>query len=169
MKVLILGARGNLGGQLVKVFSDLKYEVTAWSRAEVDITDKELINKKIDDIKPDLIINAAAYNNVDECEKEEEFEKVSPHAFPLVLKDSKYGRDELYTYLESKGIQCKNLFGSLPTQHQVFKFLNYEFGQFPISEYVGENGLHFGIHQYLDDDDLVYISDALKSYFKREG
>ena len=75
MKVLILGARGNLGGQLVKVFSDLKYEVTAWSRAEVDITDKELINKKIDDIKPDLIINAAAYNNVDECEKEEEFEK----------------------------------------------------------------------------------------------
>ncbi len=97
--------------------------------------------------------------------KEEDYEKVSPHAFPLVLKDKKYERDKLYYYLESKGIQCKTLFGSLPTQHQAFKFLNHEYGQFPASEYVGENGLHFGIHQYLSDDDLLYISDALKGYF----
>ena len=66
----------------------------------------------------------------------------------------------------NKGIQCKTLFGSLPTQHDVFKFLNYEYGQFPTSEYVGENGLHFGIHQYLKDDDLLHISDTLKDYFK---
>ncbi len=98
--------------------------------------------------------------------KEEKFEKVSPHAFPLVLKDSKYERDKLYSYLESKGIQCKTLFGSLPTQHKAFKFLNYEYGQFPASEYVGENGLHFGIHQYLNEDALLYVSNALKGYFK---
>jgi len=98
--------------------------------------------------------------------KEEEYEKVSPHAFPLVLKDKKYDRDKLYRHLEQKGIQCKNLFGSLPTQHNAFKFLNYDFGQFPVSEYVGETGLHFGIHQYLTGDDLVFISDTLKEYFK---
>ncbi len=97
---------------------------------------------------------------------EEEYEKVSPHAFPLVLKDKRYDRDKLYNYLESKGIQGKTLFGSLPTQHQAFKFLNYEYGQFPASEYVGENGLHFGIHQYLSDDDLFYIRDTLRAYFK---
>jgi len=98
--------------------------------------------------------------------QEEGHEKVTAHAFPLVLKDKKYDRDKLYAYLEEKGIQCKNLFGSLPTQHQAFKFLNYKLGQFPVSEYVGDNGLHFGIHQYLNDDDLVYISEALKSYFR---
>jgi len=98
--------------------------------------------------------------------REEEFEKVSPHAFPIVLRDKKYDRNKLYNHLESKGIQCKTLFGSLPTQHQAFKFLNRKYGQFPAAEYVGENGLHFGIHQYLSDDDLVYISDALKGYFK---
>jgi dTDP-4-amino-4,6-dideoxygalactose transaminase len=97
--------------------------------------------------------------------KEENYEKVSPHAFPLVLKDAKYDRDRLYNYLESKGIQCKTLFGCLPTQHNAFKFLGYEQGQFPAAEYVGENGLHFGIHQYLGDNDLVYISDSLKGYF----
>ena len=98
--------------------------------------------------------------------EEEGYEKVSPHAFPIVLRDKKYDRDKLYHYLESKGIQCKTLFGSLPTQHQAFKFLNYKYGQFPAAEYVGENGLHFGIHQYLNDDDLVYVSDPLKAYFK---
>jgi dTDP-4-amino-4,6-dideoxygalactose transaminase len=94
------------------------------------------------------------------------FEKISPHAFPLVLKDEKYDYAKLYRYLESKGIQCKTLFGSLPTQHQAFKFLNHKYGQFPAAEYVGVNGLHFGIHQYLSDDDLLYISDVLKAYFK---
>lgn len=98
--------------------------------------------------------------------KEESFEKVSPHAFPLVLKDKKYNCAKLYKYLEARGIQCKTLFGSLPTQHQAFKFLNYKYGQFPVSEYVGENGLHFGIHQYLSKDDLLFISDTLKEYFK---
>jgi dTDP-4-amino-4,6-dideoxygalactose transaminase len=98
--------------------------------------------------------------------KEEDYEKVSPHAFPLVLRDNKHDCQKLYKYLESKGIQCKTLFGSLPTQHRVFKFLDYKYGQFPAAEYVGENGLHFGIHQYLDDDDLLYASDTLKSYFR---
>jgi dTDP-4-amino-4,6-dideoxygalactose transaminase len=97
---------------------------------------------------------------------EEKFEKVSPHAFPIILRDKKYDCARLYKYLESKGIQCKTLFGSLPTQHQAFRFLNYKYGEFPASEYVGENGLHFGIHQYLTDDDLLYISDTLKGYFK---
>lgn len=99
--------------------------------------------------------------------KEETYEKVSPHAFPLVLKDKKYNRDGLYKYLESKGIQCKTLFGSLPTQHNAFKFLNYRYGDFPVSEYVGKNGLHFGMHQYLNDDDLHFISDTLHEYFRK--
>ena len=98
--------------------------------------------------------------------KEEDYEKVSPHAFPLVLKDEKYNRDKLYKHLESRGIQCKTLFGSLSTQHNAFEFLGDKLGQFPVAEYVGQNGLHFGMHQYITDDDLVYISDALKDYFK---
>jgi len=97
--------------------------------------------------------------------KEEDYEKISPHAFPLVMKDEKYNRDKLYEYLESRGIQCKTLFGSLSTQHNAFKFLSDKLGQFPVAEYVGRNGLHFGMHQYISDDDLIYISNALKDYF----
>ena len=98
--------------------------------------------------------------------REEKYEKVSPHAFPLVLKDKKYNRNKLYHHLESKGIQCKTLFGSLPTQHNAFTFLKYKYGDFPVSEYIGDNGLHFGMHQYINDDDLKFISDVLHNYFE---
>ena len=97
--------------------------------------------------------------------KEEKHEVVCPHAFPLVLKSKKYDCKQLYKFLESKGIQCKTLFGSLPTMHKAFEFMGYNPGDFPVAEYVGENGLHFGIHQYLTDDDLTYISNILHSYF----
>lgn len=75
-KVLILGAKGSLGQELAKIFGeDSKYEVISWDRGEVDITDKDLIAKKIKDVKPDVIINVAAYNAMDKCETDEkEFE-----------------------------------------------------------------------------------------------
>jgi len=69
MKILLLGARGNLGGQLKKVFAE--HDVIPWDREEIDITDKTLIIKKIVDLKPDVVINAAAYNAVDKCEEDE--------------------------------------------------------------------------------------------------
>ena len=99
--------------------------------------------------------------------KEEPHELISPHAFPLVLRDEKLRRDSLYSYLEECGIQCKTLFGSLPTQHRAFKFLGYRDGDFPVAEYVGNNGLHFGIHQYLSDHDIEYCAERLDDYFGR--
>ena len=73
-KILILGAKGNLGRELMRVFGN-DYRLTLWDREEIDITDRELIVKKIKEIKPNIIINAAAYNAVDKCEEfEDEFE-----------------------------------------------------------------------------------------------
>ncbi|MBI4812013.1 dTDP-4-dehydrorhamnose reductase [Candidatus Falkowbacteria bacterium] len=71
MKILILGAKGNLGQQLIKVFATGN-EVIGWDKGEIDITDRTLVFKKIKDIKPNAIINAAAYNAVDKCEASED-------------------------------------------------------------------------------------------------
>ncbi|MDD3190179.1 MAG: dTDP-4-dehydrorhamnose reductase [Candidatus Pacebacteria bacterium] len=71
MKILILGANGMLGHELAEAFSDRgKYETILWDRGELDITDKEDVNKKISEMKPDAIINAAAYTAVDQAESE---------------------------------------------------------------------------------------------------
>ena len=99
--------------------------------------------------------------------KEEPNEIVSPHAFSLTLKNPRFNYQKLYSFLESKGVQCKRNFGSMPTQHKAFKFLGYKLGEFPEAEYVGDNGLHFGIHQYLSKENLDYASDVLHEYFKK--
>ncbi len=70
MKTLILGARGNLGEQLAKAFGENRDEIVGWDKDNIDITDKDLILKKIKDVRPDVIINATGYNAVDKCEAE---------------------------------------------------------------------------------------------------
>jgi len=92
-------------------------------------------------------------------------EVISPHAFPLVLRDERRSVDGLYDHLEGRGIQCKTLFGSLPTQHRAFVFLGYKAGDFPAAERIGRTGLHFGLHQYLTDADIDFIAESLVSYF----
>lgn len=93
-------------------------------------------------------------------------EVTCPHAFPLVLRDTQQSMEGLYQHLERAGIQCKTLFGSLPTQHGAFRFLKHREGEFPVSERIGRTGLHFGIHQYLTDDDIAYAAASVNAYFE---
>ena len=74
MKILILGAKGMLGQELVKAFSDMG-EVAAWDREEVDLSRSDETSGKITQFMPDILINAAAYNEVDKAETEEETAK----------------------------------------------------------------------------------------------
>jgi dTDP-4-amino-4,6-dideoxygalactose transaminase len=97
--------------------------------------------------------------------REGEGEVISPHAFPLLCLDSQDMRS-LYAYLEMNGIQCKTLFGSLPTQHRAYAFMNHRCGEFPEAEYVGDHGFHIGIHQYLTDEDLSYVSAVIHRFFE---
>jgi len=74
-KVVIIGAKGNLGQELVGVFGDdSKYQVIGWDREEIDITNKRRVEEKISGLSPRILINAAAYNAVDKCEEPAEFE-----------------------------------------------------------------------------------------------
>ena len=89
-----------------------------------------------------------------------------PHAFPIVLRDPGSNMQKLYAHLEQNGIECKTLFGSLPTQHRAFEFLGYREGEFPVAERVGKTGLHFGLHQYLSDDDVDYVAETLAEHYR---
>ncbi|MFC3799807.1 dTDP-4-dehydrorhamnose reductase [Cohnella sp. GCM10012308] len=67
LKVLIAGGNGQLGRELNKLL-DRKYRVMSCTSDEMDILNKNQLNKRIKAYKPDWIINCAAYNNVDEAE-----------------------------------------------------------------------------------------------------
>ncbi len=72
-KILVLGARGMLGRELVRVFGmDDQYEIIAWDREEMDVTDFQALTSGIEGLNPALILNAVAYNAVDLCETNDE-------------------------------------------------------------------------------------------------
>ena len=71
--ILICGAFGQLGHDFQELFDSLNLEYIATDRESLDITNIESIRKFIQKKDIDLIINCAAYNNVDKAEDEIEF------------------------------------------------------------------------------------------------
>lgn len=70
MRILITGAKGQLGLTLADVLS--KHDLILTDREELDITSPSAVNKFVSEIKPNVIINAAAYTAVDQAETEKE-------------------------------------------------------------------------------------------------
>jgi len=89
MKIFLTGKNGQLGYRLEK---DLKnfHEVLATDRNSLDLLDTQLIEDRVYQLKPDLIINAAAYTNVDQAEKEKDLSyktnALAPEALSQVAK-----------------------------------------------------------------------------------
>jgi dTDP-4-dehydrorhamnose reductase len=69
MKILLTGSKGQVGFELQKKLS-LLGEVIATDREELDLADADAIKKFINQTKPDIIINPAAYTAVDKAESE---------------------------------------------------------------------------------------------------
>lgn len=67
MRVLITGAHGLLGAAIATAFSDCE-AVRALDRRELDVTDARAIDAAVADVRPDVIVNCAAYNDVDGAE-----------------------------------------------------------------------------------------------------
>lgn len=118
-KILIIGAKGMLGQELVKIFKkDKDYAVFAWDREKidpvknrsasssqvsngVDITEEKEVNSKISKLKPKVIINSAAYNAVDKTEDKKEFEiakKINGEAPGYLAKVAKKTKATLVHY-----------------------------------------------------------------------
>ena len=71
MKALIAGAEGQLGREL-RGTAPAGVSVVACARRELDIANAEMTHRVVADVKPDVVINAAAYTAVDRAEKERE-------------------------------------------------------------------------------------------------
>ncbi len=70
-KIVILGSEGMLGSALMKQFAG-EYEVIGLDRKDIDVTDPKSVLTKLQAISPAAVINATAFNSVDEAEKNED-------------------------------------------------------------------------------------------------
>ncbi|HIF9150950.1 TPA: dTDP-4-dehydrorhamnose reductase [Photobacterium damselae] len=86
MKVLITGSNGQVGSCLVKLLQTYpNTEILAVDRNELDITSQVDVIKAVNEFKPHIIINAAAYTAVDKAETEVELSYAINRDGPLYL------------------------------------------------------------------------------------
>ena len=125
MKILLTGKNGQVGFELQKKLSVIG-EVIATDREELDLADPYLIRQFIDQTKPDIIINPAAYTAVDKAESEPDLayqintiapqvlaEKAAELNIPLVHFSTDYIFDgtKKDTYLETDPTNPQSVYG----------------------------------------------------------
>ncbi len=71
MRLLVPGAAGMLGRDVVAAAGDAGHEVVALARADLDITDAGAVRAAVSEARPDAIINCAAWTDVDGAEADE--------------------------------------------------------------------------------------------------
>ena len=93
MRYLITGAKGQLATEFIKHFQQQSVEYFAFSKEELDITNFDTVYRTLKEIKPEVVINCAAYNLVDNAEKEPEkaysINAVGPYNLALASKEIK--------------------------------------------------------------------------------
>jgi len=70
-RILVTGHRGQLGSDLMALLG-AKYRVAGIDLPEVDITDLSQVFKTVQEVRPEVVIHAAAYTDVDGCESDSE-------------------------------------------------------------------------------------------------
>jgi dTDP-4-dehydrorhamnose reductase len=125
MKILLTGKNGQVGFELQKILS-LLGEVIATDREELNLANPEAIRQFIDQVKPDMIINPAAYTAVDKAESEAEMayqinvtapevlaEKAAELNIPLIHFSTDYVFDGLKkdAYIETDMTNPQSVYG----------------------------------------------------------
>lgn len=124
--ILLFGAKGQLGRELIAAANAAKFEVYGPGEDEIDVADPKMVGGAIARLRPDLIINAAAYTNVDGAESEPELtwranaigpkviaEAASRGGIPLVHLSTDYVFDGAKTgpYREDDPVAPINAYG----------------------------------------------------------
>ena len=72
MRVLVTGAAGQVGREVVDHFAAAGDEVIAADRSLVDVSDRDAVLGAVTTVRPDVVINCAAWTAVDACEADEQ-------------------------------------------------------------------------------------------------
>jgi len=97
--------------------------------------------------------------------EKESYEEIGPHALPIVIQDrAPFTRNEFVEHLEGRGIDTRSLFSSMPTQCPGFSFLGYSIGDLPNAEYIGNNGIHVGVHQDLGMLECDHLLSTIEQF-----
>jgi len=100
--------------------------------------------------------------------RQEPHERIGPHAIPMIINEAAaFTRAELTLFLEKNGVETRTLFASMPTQCPGFAYLGHRLGEFQNAEYLGQYGLHVGVHQDVGIPEMEYLLDLLAEFIEK--
>lgn len=70
MKLMLVGANGQLGSDLAKVLVERGHDLIALTHANIEVTDRASVDGVLERYQPELVLNMAAFHKVDLCEEE---------------------------------------------------------------------------------------------------
>jgi len=180
MRILLTGKNGQVGSELNKILTQFG-EVTATSRSEMDLSNPIEVRRIIDQIDPELIINAGAYTAVDKAESEPELAQAVNSIAPKVLAEEAkkrkallihYSTDYTYSgearnnpYLESDPAAPINVYGKTKLEgDKAIELSGASYLIFRTSWVYGLSGKSF-LHTILqlskEKDELRIVNDQL--------
>ena len=163
MKIFLTGKNGQLGHRLEK---DLKnfHEVIATDRDSLDLVDTQLIKDRVYQVKPDLIINAAAFTNVDQAEKEKDLAYKINALAPEALSQAAKALDIPIIHISTDYVFDGTKEGAYVEDDQANPLSVYGITKWHGEEFVRQHSKHFILRT-----SWVFSSEShsfLKSIFK---
>jgi dTDP-4-dehydrorhamnose reductase len=70
VRVAVIGSSGQLGSHLVAILNDEKYDVISLQHADIECGDPESVRVALEPIEPEVVINCAAFTDVDRCQEQ---------------------------------------------------------------------------------------------------
>ena len=70
MNVLVFGAHGQRGADIVRLWDDAEVAVAGVTRADADVTDAGAVRDLVQANRPDVVINTTAFHNLPVCEQD---------------------------------------------------------------------------------------------------
>jgi len=126
VKVVLIGAKGQLGSDLTLILKTNGYEVVSLTHANVEVTDMGSIRSTLIPAQPDVVINTAAYHKVEEAEGNPAqafaVNTIGPRNLALVCRDMElplvhFSTDYVFSglkgspYVESDPVDPANIYG----------------------------------------------------------
>jgi dTDP-4-dehydrorhamnose reductase len=141
MKIVITGAGGQLAKELNQLFKEEGYMVTAYTKQQLDITNRDQIKEMIEKKKPDYLINTAAFTQVDLCETDIEkaylINGIGPYYLACEAKEKKvkffhvstdyvFNGGKIVPYVEEDSPSPKTVYGKSKQLGETLALAAYE-------------------------------------------
>ncbi len=186
-RIVVIGANGQLGSDVVEVMQEA-HEVVGLTHDDVAVESAESVHRMFEEYRPEVVINTAAFHNVDQCEEapEKAFAVNALGARWLAREAARFGTYVIHIstdyvfdgrkqapYVESDPVMPLNVYGNTKASGEFFLLSGYEraavvrtsglYGRSPCRAKGGHNFVELMLHLARERGTVKVVTDEVVS------